>query len=252
MGWYHYRQNNSGGSFSYSEYSGISVNVWIEADNAILADERAQAIGLYFDGDGDCSCCGDRWYPKASYWNDDPELEDPPQPEETMKRDEFDSWSGRKWRADGEYETFVHPVDKEFYGAHATVETVRKLTYGEENGYGFVVHKNSVSETYPVSELGWDKTGNHSAPAPGYQYYRPEDGEFYENEVGMRIEHIAAYEYARVWSPTEELADKAIVDINAYLDTTPRPNAIRKLFKLYEFDSFVPVNVSVFDEDDDV
>ena len=61
---YTFRQNNSGGRFSYDEKAGISVNVIIEADSVGQAAARAESAGLYFDGveeDLDCSCCGDRW-----------------------------------------------------------------------------------------------------------------------------------------------------------------------------------------------
>jgi hypothetical protein len=62
---FHYSQNNSGGVFDYDADAGISDNVIIEADSAEHANDRAQEIGIYFDGvsDGhDCDCCGDRWY----------------------------------------------------------------------------------------------------------------------------------------------------------------------------------------------
>lgn len=59
---YTFNQNNSGGSFDYDAERGISAVVIIEADSAEAANERAEQIGLYFDGDGDCECCGDRWY----------------------------------------------------------------------------------------------------------------------------------------------------------------------------------------------
>ena len=59
---YHFRQNNSGGTFDVDPKRGIDVNVIIEADNYHEANSRAENIGLYFDGQGDCSCCGDRWY----------------------------------------------------------------------------------------------------------------------------------------------------------------------------------------------
>jgi len=60
-----FEQNNSGGSFAYDEPAGITVNVIIEAANAAEANDKAEEIGLYFNGcrDGrDCECCGDRWY----------------------------------------------------------------------------------------------------------------------------------------------------------------------------------------------
>jgi len=65
---YAFSQNNSGGSFHDDHVSGVSKFVIIEADSADEANERAEAIGLYFNGcdDGrDCSCCGDRWYPTS-------------------------------------------------------------------------------------------------------------------------------------------------------------------------------------------
>jgi hypothetical protein len=59
--WYHYSQNNSGGSFT-----GPALDVYIQASNSNEADAIAEDNELYFDGCSrgwDCSCCGDRWYP---------------------------------------------------------------------------------------------------------------------------------------------------------------------------------------------
>jgi epoxyqueuosine reductase QueG len=67
MAFFEFNQNNTGGSFDFDEKRGISHWVIIEAANAQQANERAESIGLYFNGcdDGvDCSCCGDRWYPQ--------------------------------------------------------------------------------------------------------------------------------------------------------------------------------------------
>lgn len=58
---YHYSQNNSGGSFVFDKFLGITRHVIIEADSAAEADARGEEIGLYFDGAGDCPCCGYRW-----------------------------------------------------------------------------------------------------------------------------------------------------------------------------------------------
>jgi hypothetical protein len=68
MPFFDFRQNNSGGSFVADHVAGISLTVIVEADDASHANERAEMIGLYFDGAGDCSCCGDRWHSK---WGDD-------------------------------------------------------------------------------------------------------------------------------------------------------------------------------------
>jgi hypothetical protein len=64
MAFYTFRQNNSGGFWSDDILSGITRYVIIEANSASEANDRAEDIGLYFDGcddDRDCSCCGDRW-----------------------------------------------------------------------------------------------------------------------------------------------------------------------------------------------
>lgn len=58
---YTFTQDNSGGSFDYDKKRGITNFVIIEANNADEANARAETIGLYFDGRGDCPCCGNRW-----------------------------------------------------------------------------------------------------------------------------------------------------------------------------------------------
>ena len=70
---YHFKQNNSGGSFSFGENKGITHHVVIEADNASDANAIAGEIGIYFDGCStgrDCNCCGDRW---GEVWESDGE-----------------------------------------------------------------------------------------------------------------------------------------------------------------------------------
>ena len=60
---YHFNQNNSGGSFTENE--NVCKNVFIEAHSADEANLLADNFGIYFDGcdqNIDCSCCGDRWY----------------------------------------------------------------------------------------------------------------------------------------------------------------------------------------------
>lgn len=67
MAFYTFDQNNSGGSFVEDDQVGITQRVIVEAESADYADYRAERIGLYFDGAGDCSCCGDRWYSASEY-----------------------------------------------------------------------------------------------------------------------------------------------------------------------------------------
>jgi hypothetical protein len=58
---FHFSQNNSGGSYDFNADKGITHHVIVEAENAADANRRAEEIGLYFDGEGDCPCCGNRW-----------------------------------------------------------------------------------------------------------------------------------------------------------------------------------------------
>lgn len=71
MPFFEYHQNNSGGSFVFDAKRGIGVLVIIEADDWMEADSKAESIGLYFGGYGDCSCCGDRWYSMEGASGDD-------------------------------------------------------------------------------------------------------------------------------------------------------------------------------------
>lgn len=61
MGFYHFSQNNSGGSFDFDAERGISHHVIVEGNSVEEVNARAESIGLYFDGQGDCPCCGNRW-----------------------------------------------------------------------------------------------------------------------------------------------------------------------------------------------
>lgn len=60
--WYTFRQNNSGGYFQEPAHF-----VLVQAHNPSEAVSLAERHGLYFDGSGDCSCCGDRW---SEPWED--------------------------------------------------------------------------------------------------------------------------------------------------------------------------------------
>lgn len=59
---YTFIQNNSGGEFDIDD--SVTTYVIVEADSADEANDKAESIGIYFDGvdeDRDCPCCGDRW-----------------------------------------------------------------------------------------------------------------------------------------------------------------------------------------------
>lgn len=61
---YLFHQNNSGGYFIQND--SVDIYVMIQAESAEDANNKAEEIGIYFDGvknGNDCECCGDRWYP---------------------------------------------------------------------------------------------------------------------------------------------------------------------------------------------
>lgn len=63
MKFYEFSQNNTGGSFVTDDK--LCHRVVIEATSEKEAIQKAEEIGIYFDGveNGmDCPCCGDRWY----------------------------------------------------------------------------------------------------------------------------------------------------------------------------------------------
>lgn len=65
MPFFHFKQNNSGGSFDFEFDRGITHHVLIEAPDAEAACIEAIMHGIYFDGieqGMDCACCGDRWH----------------------------------------------------------------------------------------------------------------------------------------------------------------------------------------------
>ena len=60
MKFYEFHQNNTGGEWDKI----LGYTVIIEAETPEKANEKAEEIGIYFDGvdnDIDCECCGDRW-----------------------------------------------------------------------------------------------------------------------------------------------------------------------------------------------
>lgn len=113
MAFYEFRQNNSGGSFEFSEARGISAWVIVEADSASEANAKAEDIGLYFGGSGDCPCCGDRWYEVSACDRADvPTIYG--KPAILTKFGEYPlSW---KWQYPGDPEMFIHYSDGRIVG----------------------------------------------------------------------------------------------------------------------------------------
>ena len=59
---YRFYQNNSGGRTVTND--DVARDVFIEAHTYREANALAEAVGIYFDGAGDCPCCGNRWSPQ--------------------------------------------------------------------------------------------------------------------------------------------------------------------------------------------
>lgn len=111
MPFFEYRQNNSGGVFDYKD-EGISIHVIIEADTYRSANAKAEDLGLYFDGYGDCNCCGNRWGEAGTCDGDD----EPSVYGESLFGDGVTLYSS--WAPEGKPEGFIHYKDgtmKAFY-----------------------------------------------------------------------------------------------------------------------------------------
>lgn len=118
MGFFEYRQNNSGGVFDYNAEAGISVHVIVEAENVQAADARAQQIGLYFNGcdtGQDCDCCGDRWSAKAGWW-DESAGDAVPSIYGTPVEQYAPAFGG--WWIEDDYNAYVHYADGTVKGFH--------------------------------------------------------------------------------------------------------------------------------------
>lgn len=104
---YHYSQNNSGGSFVFDE-DGISHHVIIEAGSASEANAIAERIGLYFDGEGDCDCCGSRWDNVYGEGDEVPMVYGTPvEPNSVFPEKKTGGWSPMKWM-ENTPEGFIH------------------------------------------------------------------------------------------------------------------------------------------------
>src|SRR5712675_3651648 len=102
MPFFEFKQNNTGGSFDFDADAGISVVVIIEAEDSDQANGMAEGLGLYFNGYGDCECCGSRWYEAYGEGDDIPSHHGDP-----IQDVNFGSYPNFKWIKDGP-EAYVH------------------------------------------------------------------------------------------------------------------------------------------------
>lgn len=113
---YTFHQNNSGGSWSSDPR--VAKNVIVEADSAQQANQRAQQVGIYFNGCDmgvDCDCCGDRWSEQWSSDSGDPVPSIYSQPVAEHKKGWFDDQNFCKvYYANGLVETWDYVNDEEY------------------------------------------------------------------------------------------------------------------------------------------
>lgn len=110
-----FNQNNSGGRFVVDHRRGISHYVIVEARSAQEANQLAEQLGLYFDGVGDCNCCGNRWS-EAGLWgetgSDRPEVYSTPVAGQSREGTKLDgSKYGPSWFIKDGPEGYIHYLD---------------------------------------------------------------------------------------------------------------------------------------------
>ena len=129
---YEFSQNNSGGVFDHDEKRGIGHYVIVEADDWNDANDKAERIGIYFDGCAngmDCPCCGNRWSPMWEGTKGDPVPSHYGQPLRNYK----DTW-GIIWENDG---VFIHYKN-------GNVDWVKKIQDPKAEGSCFDVTSKKV------------------------------------------------------------------------------------------------------------
>lgn len=234
MPYFEYHQSNPGGSHIYDAERGLSVNVYIEADSAEQADERAGRIGIYFDGvddHGDCSCCGDRWDRAHRYWGDASPV-DPdriPAPEAVFVRDDnLDGFQPSKWMPEGQYDVFVHPAEGDFYGAHAELEHIlRRVT-----GYGVSFSRFFSGTVSEVGDDGYTVDGNGGYPAPGAPHWSGSGDVLVIEKSDLRVtandDLFSDTTMYSVWARDKAVAEGIAARAKAFVDALPvlDPDAI--------------------------
>jgi hypothetical protein len=85
--YFEFSQNNSGGGWQIDHDAGIGVKVFVQASSPAEANDKAEAIGIYFNGVSsgrDCECCGSRW---SECWESDTGVEEAPKASKVSKGD---------------------------------------------------------------------------------------------------------------------------------------------------------------------
>ena len=123
--YYTFDQNNSGGVFDFDAEKGISIKVIVQARDPKEANYLATRIGLYFNGEGDCECCGTRWSEQYSWNGNDDGTDTPMIYGDTAIEDWIQGSYFTRWMGPDQPEVFVHKFDGTFtgyvYGEHGNV-----------------------------------------------------------------------------------------------------------------------------------
>jgi len=122
MAWFSYKQNNSGGRVVQND--SVDWFVWIEAESVRVANARAEDVGIYFDGSGDCSCCGDRW---SEPWEDEGDAE-PMNYDTPVVREVGAKAFGGGLSMSSMYDGTMHLYHAD--GTHERISTVKGLVTG--------------------------------------------------------------------------------------------------------------------------
>lgn len=135
MAFFEFTQNNSGGTYSFSD-NAYSRFVVIEAPSATTANALALGLGLYWDGVDkgyDCACCGSRW---SQAWSDDGD-EKPSHYGDPIHEMEAYSWRGRD---DDKPEGFVHylngKIEAVYFDTDGSVRVVPTKVVENKAGMG--------------------------------------------------------------------------------------------------------------------
>lgn len=166
---YTYNQNNSGGSFVGPQYVIIEADSPKEADS--IAEDRA---GLYFNGYGDCSCCGNRWYEASGY-----DAEEYPSiygQDVSLPRDEFiekykKEISQYAWY---DYNVDVYYADGSKYELRIPVEELQEL-------------KDEATKAQP-SRWGFLWYPDRSVPSEVTQVFLRDYGSWYDIEGNFSLD----------------------------------------------------------------
>lgn len=219
MPFYHYRQFDPGEPGTYDDARGLSVNLYVAADTVEQADEHARRIGAYFHEDDQDSV--------HRYWGDYDPVDPATVPAPGMplvrddnRNDNLGDLPPRKWLFPGQCETFVHPAEGDFYGAHAELEHIKRAL----TGYGVKFSRVNVGDVEEVGEDGFTIDGNRCYPAPGYRSWDGNDA-LVVNREDLRVDVREGQfhgEVCAVWGRDRAVVEAIATRAKAFVGSLPK------------------------------